>query len=258
MGGGGPADGMNPARGDMAPGPISGSQPASPGTRFCAMYTGGKDSCYSLHWAVLHGLEPACLVTFRAPGWESMLFHYPNVELVRLHSEAMGIPVYYHTVEGDEYRATVEAFREARRRCGCSVIVAGATASDYQRLRFAMAALEAGLEVLTPIWGVDQAEYMRWLVEDGFVFILTSVQAYGLPPEYLGRPVTREMVEDIVRRAELYGFNPAFEGGEAETLVLDAPLFRKRLVVEGRVVRLGPDHYQYVIERAWLEEKDEG
>ncbi len=223
--------------------------------RVCAMYTGGKDSCYSLHWAALHGLEVACLVTFRAPGWDSMLYHYPNVELVELHSEAMGIPVYYHNVRGDEYAAAVEAFAEARRRCGCEAIVAGATASDYQRMRFTMATLEAGLEVLTPIWGVDQAEYMRWLVEDGFVFILASVQAYGLPPEYLGKPVTREMVEDIIERARRYGFNPAFEGGEAETLVLDAPLFKKRLRVEGRVERVGPEHYRFVVERAWLEEK---
>ncbi len=224
--------------------------------RFCAMYTGGKDSCYSLHWAVLHGFEPACLITFRARGWDSLLFHYPNVELVRLHSEAMGIPVYYHTVgSGDEYSETRLAFEKASRECGCGLVTAGATASDYQRLRFALAAYEAGLEVLTPIWGVDPEEYMRWLVEDGFVFILTSVQAYGLPPSLLGKPVTREMVEEIIERGRRYGFNPAFEGGEAETLVLDAPLFRKRLVVEGRVERVGPDHYQFVITSARLVDK---
>ncbi|NPA04953.1 MAG: diphthine--ammonia ligase [Crenarchaeota archaeon] len=224
--------------------------------RICALYSGGKDSCYALHWAVLHGFEVAGLVTLKPRSWDSMLLHYPAAELVKLHSEALGIPLLYREVGGgDEYGEIVEALREARERFRCSGLVTGALLSDYQRLRFSMACLEAGMRIYSPLWRKNQEEYMRWLVRDGFRILVVSVQAYGLPAWLAGSVLDEELVEEVIRLSRLYGFNPAFEGGEAETLVLDAPLFRSRLRVKGRRVRLAPYHTVYLIEDAWLEAK---
>ncbi|MEM3244998.1 MAG: ATP-binding protein, partial [Metallosphaera sp.] len=46
-----------------------------------------------------------------------------------------------------------------------------------------------------------------------------------------------------------YKFNPAFEGGEAETFVLYAPLFKRKLIVEGKPIKLGEYEWEYRIER---------
>lgn len=216
------------------------------------MFSGGKDSTYALHWAVLHGFQVCCLVTLRPRlGWASMLFHYPGVELTRLQAEALELPLVEGEAGEDEEAGLVEVLRRARGR-GCEAVVAGALLSDYQRLRFAAAAEEVGLRIFTPLWRINQVEYMRSLVREGFKVMVVSVQAYGLPGSLVGRVLDEETVEEIIERARRYGFNPAFEGGEAETLVLDAPLFRKQLRVEGVVERLGPDHYFYKITRAWL------
>jgi Predicted ATPases of PP-loop superfamily len=56
-------------------------------------------------------------------------------------------------------------------------------------------------------------------------------------------------VELIVERARKYGFNPAFEGGEAETFVVEAPLFRRKLNVEGVVRKIGEFEWIFQIER---------
>ena len=219
------------------------------------MLSGGKDSVYALHWAVLHGFRVCCLLSMRPRSWESMLFHYPAAALTRLQAESLGLELLEHPVEGDEYRSLVEALRRCRSR-GARGVVSGALLSDYQRLRFAMAAREAGgMRTYTPLWRKNQENYMRSLVREGFTFILVSVQAYGLPTSLLGKPVGPREVEEIIRLARRYGFNPAFEGGEAETLVLDAPLFRYKLEVEGRPRRLAPYHYVYEIVSARLAPK---
>ncbi len=221
----------------------------------CSMLSGGKDSVYALHWAVLHGFRVCCILSMRPRSWDSLLFHYPASELARLQAEALGLELLEHTVGDDEYASLVEAFQRCRSR-GARGVVSGALLSDYQRLRFAMAAEEAGgLKVYTPLWRKDQENYMRSLVREGFTFILVSVQAYGLPPELLGKPIGPGEVEEIIRLARRYGFNPAFEGGEAETLVLDAPLFRYKLEVEGRPRRIAPYHYVYEIVSARLAPK---
>jgi len=216
------------------------------------MFSGGKDSTYALHWAVLHGFEMCCLLSLRPRrGWDSMLFHYPGIELTELQARALRIPLITRPTGEDEERDLVEMFREARNR-GCEAVVAGALLSDYQRLRFASAAEEAGLRIFTPLWRIDQVEYMRSLVREGFKVMIISVQAYGLPSWLVGRVLDENTVETIIELSRKYGFNPAFEGGEAETLVLDAPLFREELSVEGVVERLGPDHYFYKITGARL------
>ncbi len=207
---------------------------------------------YALHWAVLHGFRLCCALTLEpSRGWDSLLFHYPYTGLVKLQAQALRLRLVRLRAGRDEEAALVNVFREARLR-GCEAIVSGALLSDYQRLRFASAAEEAGLRIFTPLWRINQEEYMRSLVRDGFKVMVVSVQAYGLPSWIVGRVLDEDLVEDIIARAKRYGFNPAFEGGEAETLVLDAPLFREELRVEGQVVRLGPDHYFYEIKRAWL------
>ena len=89
---------------------------------------------------------------------------------------------------------------------------------------------------------------MRDLVEEGFKFIITSASAYGFPLELVGKEITRDDVEMIIEAARKYGFNPAFEGGEAETFVIDAPLFKRRLKVVGKLINLGEFERRFIIE----------
>ena len=219
--------------------------------RVCSMLSGGKDSMYALHWAVFHGFHVCCIASVRPRGWDSMLFHYPSVDIVPLQAKALGIPLISLSIGDDEYSGLVELFKMCKAQ-GAEGVVAGALLSDYQRLRFAMAALEAGMNIYAPLWRKSQEEYLRGLVREGFRVLVVSVQAYGLPESLVGSVLTPELVEEIVARARRYGFNPAFEGGEAETLVLDAPLFRYSIEVAGSVERLGPYHYVYKITSARL------
>ncbi len=228
------------------------------GIKIASLFSGGKDSTYALHWAFLKGFSPEVLVTLKPSRPDSWMFHRPAVELTRLQAEALGMPLIYvetSGVRGEELRDLESALREARIRYGVYGVVTGALLSDYQRMNINIVAHRVGLKVYSPLWRKDQEEYMRSLVRHGFRFILTSASAYGMDGSLLGRPVDASLLEEILGRAKRYGFNPAFEGGEAETLVLDAPLFKKRLAVRGRVERVGDYEWRFLIEEAWLEEK---
>ncbi len=82
-----------------------------------------------------------------------------------------------------------------------------------------------GLEIISPLWHIDQKDYLQELLESGFKFIITSVTSAGLDQSWLGREITRQDVEQLVKLSAKHGFNLAFEGGEAETFVIDCPLF---------------------------------
>lgn len=186
------------------------------------------------------------------------MFHRPCIELTRLQSKALGIPIIYRYTSGvreAEIKDLRKAVGEAIDRYGIEGVVAGALLSDYQRMRIALISEELGVKTYVPIWRRSQENYMRELVRTGFKVLVTSITCYGLPTTLVGKVLDEDIVEYIIEKAREYGFNPAFEGGEAETLVIDAPLFRYRLRVDGEVVRVGPYEAYLKVRGAWLEEK---
>jgi len=215
--------------------------------RVCALFSGGKDSTYALHWAVLKGFNVVCLITFEPATDESLMFHYPNIHITEHQARSLGLPRVLVSVD-DEYESLVRGLRIAKAEYDILGVVSGALLSDYQRMMINMAAKEVGLRVYSPLWRKDQGKYMVSLVKHGFRFVLSSISTYGLYPELLGKVVDLELVSRILKLAGRYGFNPAFEGGEAETLVLDAPLFRFALrITSAEVVRTGTYSWVYLI-----------
>jgi len=200
--------------------------------RAVALFSGGKDSTFSIHVATAMGFDIVELITLIPRAEAPRLLHKPFARYTRVQGEAMGIPVRVAEVGEDEEGAVLRALRESARETGATHLVVGALLSDYQRIRFALAAEKAGLRILAPLWRIDQVKYMYELVESGIEAMIVSVSAYGIPLTWLGRVIDRELVDEIVARAKRFGFNPAFEGGEAETFVVNAPLFRKRVCVE--------------------------
>jgi len=78
---------------------------------------------------------------------------------------------------------------------------------------------------------VDPEVYMRSIVRDGFKVIVTGVAAEGLTEAWLGRVIDEAMVDELVKLHRRVGVHIGFEGGEAETFVLDCPLFKRRIEV---------------------------
>ncbi len=203
----------------------------------CSLLSSGKDSNYALLWAVTHGFRLRCIATFESRSRESWMLQTINTELARLQAESIGVPHYSYEVSGlkelevDEIKNALDSIVS---REEVEYVTTGALRSDYQRIRFERVFNELSLKPVNPLWWVDQPRYMRLLARSGLEFVITRISAYGLPPGLLGRIVGPEEVEVIVKASMVYGFNPAFEGGEAETLVVYSPLYRKRICFKAK------------------------
>lgn len=228
--------------------------------RLCGLISGGKDSNYSFYHALRDGYTPLCILSIKPGRSDSWMFHVPHVSLVRYQARAMGLEhIYYeYSVSGvkeeevDELEAIIG---DLKSRLGFNTISVGAIASRYQYIRVSRIAEKLGVKVYAPQWMADPIEYMRKLVGEGFTFIITRIATYGLPPRFLGKPLSRSDVEEIINLSMKHGFNPAFEGGEAETFLVDAPHFKKMIMVEGEPQRKGPFEWEYNILRVRLVEK---
>jgi predicted ATP pyrophosphatase (TIGR00289 family) len=103
--------------------------------------------------------------------------------------------------------------------------VHGGISSEFQKKRFENICKENDLNILTPLWKTNPEEYMNDLIDSGFKFILTSVSSDGLDETWLGKIITISDLSKLSELSDKYGFNLNFEGGEAETFVVDCPLY---------------------------------
>ena len=218
------------------------------------LFSGGKDSTLALHRAAATD-EVVCLVTVVPDNPESYLFHTPNLHLTALQAEAMGLPLVRQTsagVEEEEVADLAEAVRQARDDHSVEGIVSGAVESVYQATRVQRVCDDLGLWCFNPLWQLDQLALLREVVEGGYEVMVTGVAAPPLDEAWLGRKIDADTVAELEGLWRSHGINPAGEGGELETTVLDAPMFKKRIHVDSTLVEFGRDSGVLRIERAGL------
>ncbi|RLF16666.1 MAG: TIGR00289 family protein [Thermoprotei archaeon] len=198
--------------------------------KVAALFTGGKDSTRALEIALKQGLKVEYLVTMVPRREESWMYHSVGLNVVELLSDAIGIPLVKAETEGVK-EEEVEDLKRALEALKIEGVVCGAIASKYQRDRVARVCSELGLDLYTPLWGVDEERYLEELLRDGYEIMVVSVSALGLNEKWLGRVLDHEALEELKKLKAKLGINLSLEGGEAETLVLDSPIHRKRLVI---------------------------
>ena len=194
-----------------------------------ALFSGGKDSTFAIYAAQKMGHNVNCLLTILTNSEESHLLHHPNISQTTLQAKAMKIPQILMQSKSDNTTQELESLKEgllqAKQHHHIDGVVHGGILSEFQRARFEGVTKELGLEIVTPIWRKDQKQYMRELLDSGFEFIITAVSADGLDESWLGKKITKQDLDVLMEKSEKHRFNLSFEGGEAETFVINCPLF---------------------------------
>ncbi len=197
--------------------------------KLASLFSGGKDSTYAVYRARNEGHDIECLVSIFPQSEESHLLHYPNIASTSLQAKAMKIPQIISQINTTDPKVELDALQnlleKAKKDFGIDGIVHGGLFSDYQKTRFDKIGNNLDLKIISPLWHIDQKNYLQELLESKFKFIVTSVTSAGLDQTWLGKEMTRNDVERLEKLSTKYGFNLTFEGGEAETFVVNCPLF---------------------------------
>ncbi len=218
-----------------------------------ALYSGGKDSTLAVH-RMHEKKKPVELLITMAPENEfSYMFHRPNVKFTELQAHAMGIPHVFFKTLGEKEAELVD-LESALRENSVTEIVTGAVASRYQADRINAICKKLGVVHHAPLWGMDPQRELEEIAAK-LNAIITRVSASGLDQSFLGKRIDREMVKTLEKLKKRYGINMSFEGGEAESFVLDAPLFKKRIKITWSHVLWRGSSGDFVIDNAVLEAK---
>ena len=205
--------------------------------KLAALCSGGKDSTFSVYKVLESGHTVECLVTIHPSADDSMLFHFPNNKIAKSVAEAMHIPFMgVDSTTGSSKEAESESLERAIVQVKSSYnvegIVHGTISSRFQNEIFSKVCARQGLKNVTPLWSVHPYNYLHTLIDNHFHIKIVSVSAMGLDRSWLGTDLDRKSIAELDLLSKRYGINLSFEGGEAETLTLDCPIFKKRLSIE--------------------------
>lgn len=196
--------------------------------RVAVLVSGGKDSALALHRVLQEGYEVKFLVTMVPLREDSWMFHYPNIDLVTLFAEAAAILLVKKQTAGVKEEEVVD-LKRVLAPLGIEGVVSGAVASSYQKHRIQKICRELGFISITPLWKEDPLKLLKELVESDFKAIITGVYAHGFDQSWLGREINPNTINALLEIHRKHHISLIGEGGEYETLVLDAPFFKKKI-----------------------------
>lgn len=199
--------------------------------KIASLFSGGKDSVYSAYLASKeHDL--VCLISIFSENQESYMFHTPSIEKTKKQAEVISLPLIVQKTKGQkeiELKDLEQAIKKAKEKYKIEGIVTGAIKSVYQASRIQKICDKLNLKCINPIWQINEIKYLENLIKNNFKVIVIGVFAYPLNKSWLGREINKEFIQEVKELNEKYKINPAGEGGEFETFVLDCPLFEKPL-----------------------------
>ncbi|MEM2098278.1 MAG: diphthine--ammonia ligase [Candidatus Bathyarchaeia archaeon] len=207
--------------------------------------SGGKDSTYALHEALKEGLNVNHLL-FINTGSKA---HLTNRWILKLISEAISIPA----VDADK---ELDAIRNVLKKLQATMLVSGVMTTPEHMDWYEELCSPIRVKHYAPLWGKDPLKALDEMMQLGFRMLIIEVNAaMGSSKQWLGKEIDTHILSEIKQLESKQKINPIGEWGEYHTIVLDCPVYKKKLVIlESELVWENSKGY-VVIKKAKLEPK---
>ena len=174
------------------------------------------------------GHEVINLVTMVPERTDSWMFHSPNVHLTDLFAEAVGIRLVKADTSGEKEKEVAD-LKQMLAQLPIDAVVSGAIFSFYQKERIDRICEELHIKHVAPLWHEDPLSLLKEMLRLEMRAVFVGVYALGFTQDWLGREIDESAVQDLVELNRRFQVSIVGEGGEYETLVLDAPFFSKTI-----------------------------
>ena len=217
-----------------------------------SLFSGGKDSLFSIYIVKQWGWDIKYLVTLYPKKKDSWMFPHLNISQTEKIAKALDIPHIKKTIEGNKEEEILE-LKEILQNLDIDGVISGAIASEYQRTRIEKICHELKIKSFTPLWHKNQLTIVKDQIKAGFNIMIVGVFAFGFDKSWLGKYINDKCLNEIISLSKKYKINIAGEGGEFETITLDGPIFKKKLIIDDFYTKWIRDNGYLIINKSHLE-----
>jgi diphthine-ammonia ligase len=191
-------------------------------TFFCS-WSGGKDSCLSLYYALKQGAIPKRLITMLIENGERSRSHGLSLNLLKKQSESLNIPLGTRATSWEDYETNFITALKEMKESGINLGVFGDIDIDDHKKWVKKVCNKTNILEYLPLWKKPRRKIVQEFIDDGFKAIIVTVKDKWLDKELLGR----ELDENLIGILGKKGVDLAGENGEYHTMVTGGPIFKK-------------------------------
>lgn len=197
-----------------------------------ASWSGGKDCCLACYRALSSGLDVRYLANTVTEDGKRSFSHGISAEVIRAQAQAIGIPLAQRPTTREAYEAEFVDMLRTFQREGIEGGVFGDIDFNEHREWIERVCRESDITPLLPLWLESQDKLLKEFIDSGFEAIVVTAKADLLGEEVLGRKVDRDFIRYLEDMSKTRAITLCGEAGEYHTLVIDGPLFKKRLEIK--------------------------
>jgi len=207
--------------------------------------SGGKDSTYALYETLKEGLSVSHLL-FINTGSKA---HLVNRWVLKLVSEAVEIPAV--TVNKE-----LPAIRKVLKKLKVGTLVSGVMTTPEHMDWYQEVCSPIEVKHYAPLWGKNPLKALDEMKQLGFRMLVIEVNtAIGSSENWLGKEIDDDMLSELKELESKRKINPIGEWGEYHTLVLDCPIYKKRINILKSEIKWEKTKGYVVIKKANLQPK---
>jgi diphthine-ammonia ligase len=200
-------------------------------TRVFVSWSGGKDGCLACHRALAGGMDVRYLANMVSADGLRSRSHGIAAAVIKAQAEALGIPIVQRRTADDSYEAEFTKMLSALKEEGITGGVFGDIDFEPHREWVTRVCRQAGMTAYLPLWEEDQTRLMEEFIGAGFVSVVVAARGDFFGPEVPGRKLDGAFLAYLKELGKTKNITPCGEAGEYHTLVVDGPIFRKRLEI---------------------------
>jgi uncharacterized protein (TIGR00290 family) len=188
-------------------------------------WSGGKDSCLACYKAMQDGYKILYLLNTISKEYKRVRFHGLKDTLVQAQSEALGIPLLQKETTGENYEQEFKDIIKTVIPKGIEGVVFGDIFLHMREWADKVCA-DLKIQSIEPLCDHGSEEILLDFIDSGFEAIVVATQANLLDEKWLGRKLDKSFLKDL---KSLKNIDVCGENGEYHTLVIDGPIFKKRI-----------------------------
>ena len=190
-------------------------------------WSGGKDSCYSLMLTIQQGYTAKVLLNVLNEEGKISRSHGIPSNILQAQAEACNLPIHLISSSWNDYEVNfTNALKELKTQYQTTHAIFGDIDLQAHRDWEEKVCNNTGIIAVLPIWKQDRKELVDQMLQSGIETMIVSCNEV-MGESFIGRSINSALVQEL----ESLGIDPCGENGEYHTLVLNCPLFKKKIDV---------------------------
>jgi len=184
--------------------------------------------------------------------------HHFTPEILNMQAEAIGVPLIQQWTTIPEYNQRYIKMLKKFKKEGISGGVFGDVSIGNKDAKEHKQWIESvcqpvGIEVYLPLWDEERESLLLDLIGSGFEAVIIAADKDRLGRKWLGKKLDRNLLDELKERHQN---SDDGEVGYYHTLVVDGPIFKKRIEINDTDIVFKEPFWYLDIIRCTLKEKD--